>query len=149
MSVISSRDMMAATASSRPGSRASEMRPIFLLERCLAIRFERIPTVLAAATTTAPSSVVSTKNNNKSSADSRPGSSLSQQFSTWLPWQRHHQQSNNKQPEAPAPPPPPPTTDNSPSPSAWLYDGGFLLYQVNKKKEFHLFCFCLFHICMI
>ena len=148
MSVISSRDMMAATASSRPGSRASEMRPIFLLERCLAIRFERIPTVLAAATTTAPSSVVSTKNN-KSSADSRPGSSLSQQFSTWLPWQRHHQQSNNKQPEAPAPPPPPPTKDNSPSPSAWLYDGGFLLYQVNKKKEFHLFCFCLFHICMI
>ena len=139
--MISSRDTMAAassvvSAATRPGSRVSrmsEMRPVFLLERCLAIRFERIQTV--ASPTTAPSLATG---KNKGSADSRPGSSLSQQISTWLPWQRHQQskptnqqQQQQEQPTPPPPLPPPPTAKDSPA--GWFYDGGFILYQVKSE----------------
>ena len=125
------------SAATRPGSRVSrmsEMRPVFLLERCLAIRFERIQEV--ASPTSAPSLATG---KSKGSADSRPGSSLSQQISTWLPWQRHQQskQSTNQQQQqqeqlTPAPPPPPPPTAKD-SPAGWFYDGGFILYQVKSE----------------
>ena len=108
------------------------MRPVFILERCLAIRFERIPAVPAAV-----SSVVSAKN--KSSADSRPGSSLSQQFSTWLPWQRHHQQSH-KQPEAPVPPPPPVIND---APAVENTGNVFIPLVKNPPPPAELVCDCV------
>nr|SVE73151.1 EOG090X0BW7 [Ceriodaphnia reticulata] len=135
MSVISSRDPAVMTATSatltRPGSRSSDSRPIFLLERCLAIRFERIEANPPTHPPPPPPPL-------KPKPESRPGSSLSQ-LSSWLPWQRH------------ATPPPPtasscvssertirqeqipqPTTPlvrDSSAPAGWVYDGGFVLYQ--------------------
>lgn len=135
MSVISSRDpMMTATTATltRPGSRASDTRPIFLLERCLAIRFERIHTSVAPPIAALPPI-------NKK-PESRPGSSLSQ-LSSWLPWQRH---SNNTPPPASScvsserstvrPEvllPANSIVKDSSAPAGWVYDGGFVLYQVS------------------
>lgn len=137
MSVISSRDPgMTATSATltRPGSRSSDTRPIFLLERCLAIRFERIHP-------SAPVPALPTKK-----PESRPGSSLSQ-LSSWLPWQRHS--NNNTPPPAsscvssertlrpdvqltPSNPAGSIVKDSS-APAGWVYDGGFVLYQVKKE----------------
>ena len=144
MSVISSRDPANATAASipltRPGSRSSDSRPIFLLERCLAIRFERI---LSAALP-----VVQPHAKKSAAESSRPASSLSQ-LSSWLPWQRHS--NANTAPPSVAPslersdaqpsihPIAPSIVKDISAPAGWVYDGGFVLYQVGfvlKWKSF-------------
>lgn len=143
MSVISSRDpgmtAMSTTSATltRPGSRSSELRPIFLLERCLAIRFERM------AQSTAQTTTQTTTTSSKKS-ESRPGSSLSQ-LSNWFNFHQPSRQNNNG-----ALPPPPPEScassdrtirqqqsvkeqalvKDSSAPAGWVYDGGFVLYQV-------------------
>ena len=129
MSVVSSRDL------TRPGSRSSAMdsRPIYLLERCLAIRFEKSET-----------SVNKIPANQKKGAESRPSSSLSH-LSNWLPWQRNGSSINGRKtpsvvseriredrPDA---------DDNKETnasvvgrqaaPPGWVYDGGFVLFQVS------------------
>lgn len=146
MSVISSRDPgMITTAMSttsrtsatltRPGSRSSELRPIFLLERCLAIRFERM--VESTAATAAPSSKKS---------ESRPASSLSQ-LSNWFNFHQPRQPNTNAN-STPLPPAAPEScassdrtirqqqakepaalVKDSSAPAGWVYDGGFVLYQ--------------------
>lgn len=148
MSVISSRDPgMITTAMSttsrtsatltRPGSRSSELRPIFLLERCLAIRFERM--VESTAATAAPSSKKS---------ESRPASSLSQ-LSNWFNFHQQRQPNTNAN-STPLPPAAPEScassdrtirqqqakepaalVKDSSAPAGWVYDGGFVLYQVS------------------
>lgn len=141
MSVISSRDpAMMTTAMSttsatltRPGSRSSELRPIFLLERCLAIRFERIVQSTATAAPTGKKS------------ESRPGSSLSQ-LSNWFNFHQQRQPNANSTPLHPAPESCASSdrtirqqqmkeaatlVKDSSAPAGWVYDGGFVLYQVS------------------
>ena len=147
MSVISSRDPAMSTTSAtltRPGSRSSELRPIFLLERCLAIRFERITQSTTQTTTTTTSTTTSKK------SESRPGSSLSQ-LSNWFNFhQPSKQQQSNTPPESCAssdrtirqqqPSKEQQTTTSlvkdSSAPAGWVYDGGFVLYQVKFFKSF-------------
>ena len=110
--------------SARPLSRATEVssRPIFLLERCLAIRFERVQ---------------QQQQQQKVQHDTpkRPGSSLSQ-LSTWFPWASSKlnatssltltseaQQSEAKSVVQ--------AQESSNSPAGWIYDGGFVLFQVS------------------
>lgn len=167
MSVISSRDpgmtAMSTTSATltRPGSRSSELRPIFLLERCLAIRFERMAqstTTAAAATTTTTTSSSSSKK-----SESRPGSSLSQ-LSNWFNFHQPSRGHNNGGTPLPTPAPescassdrtirqqqsvkePTTTTTtaaalvkDSSAPAGWVYDGGFVLYQVSYSPIFGRF----------
>jgi hypothetical protein len=168
MSVISSRDpgmtAMSTTSATltRPGSRSSELRPIFLLERCLAIRFERMAqstTTAAAATTTTTTSSSSSKK-----SESRPGSSLSQ-LSNWFNFhQPSRGQHNNggtllpttapescassdrtiRQQQSVKEPTTTTTTTtalvkDSSAPAGWVYDGGFVLYQVSYSPIFGAF----------
>lgn len=145
MSVISSRDPAMSTTSAtltRPGSRSSELRPIFLLERCLAIRFERITQSTTQTTTTTTTSTTTSKK-----SESRPGSSLSQ-LSNWF---NFHQPSKQQQQQSNTPPESCASSDrtirqqqpskeqqttttslvkDSSAPAGWVYDGGFVLYQV-------------------
>ena len=144
MSVVSSRIM------TRPASRASaagvsrvsaatEAPPIYLLERCLAIRCEKKandddkPTAAAAAA--ARSSAAST-------VSSRPPSGLGH-LPTWLPWQRAGTSGRSKTPGSA----PQPVADgkerdgnsshsnrSSAAPAAWQYDGGYILFQVRTAK---------------
>nr|SVE76603.1 EOG090X0BW7 [Daphnia longispina] len=120
----------------RPGSRSSELRPIFLLERCLAIRFERITQSTTQTTTSTTTSATTTKK-----SESRPGSSLSQ-LSNWFNFHQPSKQSNTP-PESCAssdrtirqqqPSKEQQTTTSlvkdSSAPAGWVYDGGFVLYQ--------------------
>lgn len=123
MSVISCRD-------ARPVSRATEAssRPIFLLERCLAIRFERVQQQQQQ------------QNQKLEPKKERPGSSLSQ-LSQWFPWasskinatssltltSTNADVNDDKQSDAKSSLAP----DSSGSPAGWIYDGGFVLFQVS------------------
>lgn len=162
MSVVSSRDL------TRPGSRSSvattmDSRPIYLLERCLAIRFEKASASLTGGANT----------NRQKKAPSRPPSSLSH-LSNWLPWQKNGANGGNgrKTPSssvsernqmiredcedgledaqgdskskssvvslmtAGKPPMSPPPSSSvagggrQAAPPGWVYDGGFVLFQV-------------------
>ena len=142
MSVVSSRDPATATSATltRPGSRSSESnsRPIFLLERCLAIRFERIEANNPTATSTADPPAPSTKK-----PESRPGSSLSQLSSWMMPWHTRHTppppasscaSSERTIRQEPQPPSKQPLVKDSSAPAGWVYDGGFVLYQVGTSS---------------
>lgn len=134
MSVVSCRD----PAMTRPASRrSSDTRPIFLLERCLAVRFERVEPNKAPPPQPPPP---------PTSTAARLGASLSHLSTCWLPWQRSQahgrsasRASSDADGDAPATVPATPATPTAPSvplvvqqtaPQGWIYDGGFVLFQV-------------------
>lgn len=123
MSVIS-RDLQQRPASRASAAESTSSRPVYLLERCIAIRFEKIH----------QATLLLNKANGLPPKSNRPGSSLS----SWLPWRSS---SSTIRPAAEPTAAVVPTTTkdqglvkDATAPAGWIYDGGFVLYQVTFSK---------------
>ena len=145
-SVVSSRDTVGRPASRASAAALLDTRPVFLMERCLAVRFERIT----------DNAVDTGRDNNPPTTTTakKPASGLA----TWLMWQRRassaaaaktpdrcsdFQNSSASIATLTAPTPAPSVVNelHDAAPAGWVYDGGFVLFQVKIKyvKKFGKF----------
>ena len=128
---VSSRDLQQRPASRASAAESTSSRPVYLLERCIAIRFEKIH----------QATLLLNKANGLPPKSNRPGSSLS----SWLPWRSS---SSTIRPAAAAAETAipvakdqaalPSLVKDSAAPAGWIYDGGFVLYQVTFYNQFVL-----------